>query len=103
MAMVIAAYRPKPGQQAALEVLARRHVPDLRAWGFATDRPALAMRATDGTIVEVFEWKEGAVERAHTDPRVLAMWEQYGKVCAYITLRDMAESAEMFPAFTALE
>ena len=51
--MVIVGYRPKPGCDAALLDLVRTHVAELRALGLATDRPTLAMKAQDGTIVEV--------------------------------------------------
>ena len=97
--IVIAAYRPKPGRQADLEALVRTHVPDLRAWGLATDRPATTMQAADGTILEVFEWHEGAVARAHEDKRVLAMWAEFGAASDMIGLRDVAETAELFATF----
>ena len=48
--MVIVAYRPRPGKAELLLDLTREHVPILRAQGLATDRPAYAMRAADGTI-----------------------------------------------------
>ena len=101
--MVIAAYRPKPGHEDALLSLVRDHVPDLRRWGLATDRPALAMRAGDGTIVEVFEWHAGAIASAHTHPDVLAMWERYAQVCDYVPLRDLAEAAQMFAQFEPVD
>jgi hypothetical protein len=99
---VIVAYRPKPGQATAPEAIVRGHVPRLQAWGLATDRPHLIMRAEDGTLVEVFEWKPGAVAAAHKDPRVLAMWEEFGAACDIVTLRDLAETAEMFASFVPL-
>ena len=80
--MVIAAYKPHPGQEEALEELVRDHLPILRRLGLATDRPALAMRAGDGTIVEVFEWmSEEAVAAAHQNPDVRALWERFGALC----------------------
>jgi hypothetical protein len=97
--MVIVAYRPKPGQAEALARLVADHVPQLRAWGLATDRPCLTMAAADGTLVEVFEWREGAVEAAHKDSRVLAMWEAFAAACTIVTLRELAETAEMFATF----
>jgi hypothetical protein len=54
-AIVIVAYRPKPGKEADLLQLTREHVPLLRAEGLVTDHPVTACRSTDGTIVEVFE------------------------------------------------
>jgi hypothetical protein len=101
--IVVVAYRPKPGQEAALHALVRSHVPDLRAWGLATERPATTMRAADGTIIEVFEWGEGAVARAHQDPRVQAMWGRFGAACDIVVLRDLAETAGLFATFAPLD
>src|SRR5258708_29808547 len=64
--MIIVAYRPRPGKEQMLLELTREHVPVLRTQGLATDRPAYGMRAQDGTIVEVFEWKsKEAIGSAH--------------------------------------
>jgi len=90
--LVIVAYRPKAGQEDALLQAVRDHVPTLRRIGFATDRPAQAMRAKDGTIVETFEWAEGAVAEAHGHPDVLAMWGRFGEVCDIVPLRELAET-----------
>ena len=68
--LVIVAYKPKPGKEADLLQLTREHVPLLLAEGLVTDRPVSAGQATDGTIVEVFEWAAGGVERAHNNPVV---------------------------------
>ncbi len=100
---VIVAYRPKPGQAAALEAIVTSHVPRLRAWGLATDRPQLIMRAEDGTLVEAFEWKPEAVEAANKDTRILAMWEEFAIACDIVTLRDLAETADMFATFVAVD
>lgn len=101
--MVIVAYRPKPGQDEALLALTRAHVPDLRRLGLATDRKALAMRAADGTIVEVFEWAEGAIARAHEHPEVQAMWGRYAEACDYVSLKNLPEAAMMFAQFVPVE
>lgn len=77
--VVIVAFRPKEGQEGRLLELARGHAPRLRELGLATDREATIMRAADGTLVEVFEWREGAIERAHEHPEVLAMWAEFDR------------------------
>lgn len=100
--MVIVAYRPKPGCEAGLEALVREHVPCLRNLGLVTDRPAQAMRAKDGTIVEVFEWQAGAIEAAHSSPRVLELWERFGSVCDYVPLRELPEAEGMFAEFESI-
>jgi quinol monooxygenase YgiN len=98
---VIAAYRPRAGEEARLLDLVREHVPILRAEGLATDRPAYAMQAADGTIVEVFEWESAeAIERAHTNPTVLALWARFGAACEIVPLASLAECHAMFAGFT---
>lgn len=101
--VVIAAYKPKPGKDAELLQLTREHVALLRAEGLATDRPVTACRAKDGTVVEVFEWAEGAVARAHTNPAVQKLWERYAAVCDYVPLASLAESSAIFASFAPLE
>jgi hypothetical protein len=100
--MVIVAYRPKPGYEAELDVLVREHVPCLKALGLVTDRPAQAMRAKDGTVVEVFEWQDGAIEAAHSSPRVVELWERFGNACDYVPLRELPEAEAMFADFETI-
>jgi hypothetical protein len=99
---VIVAYKPKPGKEADLLQLTREHVPLLRAEGLATDRPFIACRAKDGTIVEVFEWEAGAVARAHANPVVMKLWERYAVACDIVPLASLPESSTMFASFTPL-
>lgn len=98
--MVIVAYRPKPGREADLLALLHDHVPDLRRLGLVTSRPSLAMQAADGTLVEVFEWCDGALATAHQHPDVLAMWGRYAEVCDYVPLRELPEAAQLFAQFS---
>jgi hypothetical protein len=98
--MVIVAYRPRPGQEDRLLELTREHVPILRGEGLATERPAYAMRAADGTIVEVFEWTSlEAVTTAHENPKVQALWGRYAQACEYVKLTDLAEAHSLFAGF----
>lgn len=101
--MVIVAYRPKPGREDDLLALTRDHVPALRRLGLATGRAPLAMRSRDGVVVEVFEWCAGAIETAHANPGVLAMWERYAAVCDYVPLRELPEAQDMFAQFEPIE
>ena len=100
--IVIVAYRPHAGREAALAALVADHVPHLRRLGLATDRPEMAMRAADGTIVEVFEWREGGVEAAHAMPEIQEMWADFAAVCRYTPLRDVPEAAAIFATFQPL-
>lgn len=101
--MVIVAYRPRPGKEALLLELTRQHLPLLRAQGLATDRPSYVMRAADGTVVEVFEWKsQAAIDSAHTNPAVSKMWERYAEACDYIPLKSLKEAGDLFASFEPL-
>ena len=100
--LVIVAYKPKPGKEAALLELTREHVALLRSEGLATKRPVVAAQAADGTIVEVFEWTVGGVEKAHSNPVVLELWKRYGDACEIVPLNALAESSTMFASFTPL-
>ena len=101
--VVVVAYKPKPGKEADLMQLTREHVPLLRAEGLATDRPFTACQAKDGTVVEAFEWAAGGIERAHTNPVVMKLWERYGAACDYVPLASLAEASNMFASFTPLD
>ena len=102
--IVIVAFRPKPGMESDLLQLTRDHMPVLLGQGLVTDRDSIAMRAADGTIVEVFEWKsEEAVQAAHSIPVVLEMWQKYGEACDIVRLVDVAELQQMFPHFEPIE
>ena len=79
---VIVAYRPKPGKENELLELVRDRVPTLRKERLVTDRKPVIMRARDGTIIEVSEWKSReAIDAAHRNPNVLAMWEKFFALC----------------------
>lgn len=101
--MVIVAYRPRPGREDDLLALTRNHVPELRRLGLATGRPTLAMRSRQGIIVEVFEWQDGAIAAAHTNPDVLAMWERYAAVCDHVPLHELPEARDMFAQFEPVD
>jgi quinol monooxygenase YgiN len=102
--IVIVAYRPKPGKEKETLELVRNRVPTLRKEGLVTGRLPTIMRARDGTIIEVSEWKsQDAIAAAHKNPNVLAMWNQFFEVCDCVPLRTLAEAEEMFPNFEPID
>jgi quinol monooxygenase YgiN len=101
--VVIVAYRPKPGREKELLEIVRSRVPTLRREGLVTDRVPVMMRAKDGTIIEVSEWKwSEAIEAAHKNPRVLAMWDKFFAVCDCVPLKTVPEAEMMFAGFEAI-
>jgi quinol monooxygenase YgiN len=98
--IVIVAYRPKPGNEKELLDLVRNRVPILRKEGLVTDRKPTVMPARDSTIIEVSEWKsQDAIDAAHKNPNVLAMWNKFFKLCDCVSLKNLREAEEMFAGF----
>lgn len=102
--LVIVAYRPKPGREKELLEIVRNRVPALHKEGLVTDRVPVIMRAKDGTIIEVSEWKSHeAIEEAHKNPRVLAMWDKFFALCDCVPLKEVPEAETMFAGFEPIE
>ena len=100
----IVTYRPKPGKEKELLQLVRARVPTLLKEGLVTARAPIILPAKDGTIVEVSEWKSPeAIEAAHRNPNVLAMWNKFFAVCDCLPLNTLAEAGEMFACFEPLD
>lgn len=101
--IVIVGYRPKPGQQVALQSLVMRHARVLRDQALVTDRPACVMRAADGTMVEVLEWLSPlSIDRAHRNAAVQALWSEFKAVSDVVPLGQLAETGRPFAEFEAL-
>ncbi|MBA3887677.1 MAG: antibiotic biosynthesis monooxygenase [Acidobacteria bacterium] len=101
---VIVAYTPKPGKEQQLLAAVRKHLHILRQEQLATDRTAHVMRAGDGTIVEVFEWRStDAIQQAHRNPAVNALWEEFSAACEYTPLAKLTEAQQMFAEFETVE
>ena len=101
--IVIVAYKPKEGKAEALKELMKMHMPILRKQGLVTNRESIVAEASDGTIIEVFEWlSDEAVQRAHADPLVRQKWAEYFAVCDCIPYGNLGEAKQTFPGFTPL-
>jgi len=101
---VIACYRPRTGQAAGLDQLLDEHLPTLRRLGLATGREVVTLRASDGSILEIFEWVSGeAAEQAHSHPEVRELWGRFAAACELVALDSLEESHRPFPHFTRRE
>ena len=101
--IVIVAYKPIAGKEKELDEVMKKHVSILRTLGLATQREPVLMRASDGTVLEVFEWKSReAIQIAHSNPEVLKMWQAFGEVCTFMPISQLKESQDMFAEFDPL-
>lgn len=88
-------YVAKPGKEAELLALVRRHEPALRKVGLVTKEPfrlwkAYNIRTGEHSIVEHFVWKDGkAPDVAHQTPEVMAVWEPMGPVLADLRICEV--------------
>jgi quinol monooxygenase YgiN len=98
--VVIVAFRPKEGADGRLLALIRDHVPILRGEGLATDREPVVLKAADGTLVEIFEWVSAqAIEAAHSNPVVQALWLRFAEIADYVPLAQLGEAQGPFATF----
>lgn len=99
--IVTAVYRVKPGQDAAMRDLLKRHSVALRGSGLITARPRVVLKAQGGFYVEIFEWKDGAASAhaAHAHPDVGGVWQAMELVCDFACLAELRESTQPFPHF----
>ncbi|SRR5258706_15723894 len=98
--IVIVGYKPKAGKVETLRKLMREHLSILKNQNLVTDRASIIMEATDGTIIEVFEWKsQSAIDQAHTNAEVVKMWGKYAEACDYIPVGKVEETASLFSSF----
>ena len=101
---VVVAYRPNAGRTEEFLTCLRDHLPVLRAEGLATDLPPVVLRAASGAFVEVFEWRsDAAVERAHDNPAVQALWARFAACCEYVPLASLPEAQQLFSPFERVE
>lgn len=102
--IVIATYKPHDGNDEALRDLIRQHLPALRKYELATDRPSMLMRARDGTYLEIFEWVSAdSSERAHQHPAIAKIWEGMGALGDMPTLSQLEETTRPFPHFESVD
>ena len=88
-------YVPKPGKEAELLALVKKHEPALRASGLVSEEPFRLWKAFDirkkrTSYVEQFQWKDGtSSSRAHETPEVMSVWEPMGPVLEELTICEV--------------
>ena len=83
---VICQYRVAPGNEEKFEALLARHWPTLFALGLVSEVPSQQFKGVEQDngqpiYFELFDWLEGASDRAHEHPEVMAIWEPMDQLC----------------------
>jgi hypothetical protein len=101
--LAFAAYRPHTGRANELISLFREELATLRRRGHVTERQAPLIRTEDGDLMVVLEWsKAQAVDDAHADPEVLAVWERKTQLAEYIAPDALLGSDVPFARWTVI-
>ena len=88
-------YVPKPGKEAELLELVKKHEPALRQVGLVTSEPFRLWKAYDirkkrVQFIEYFVWKDGnSSDVAHQTPEIMAVWEPMGPVLEELTICEV--------------
>lgn len=100
--LALAAYRPRDDVDELVELL-REDVATLRSRGHVTDRPAPLVRTADRELLVVIEWSsEHAVDDAHADPEVVAVWQRKAELADYIPPASLAGAEAPFGRWTLI-
>ncbi|MBY6037662.1 hypothetical protein KUV80_13410 [Fictibacillus nanhaiensis] len=99
--ITMALYRPHEGKEAQLNEILTNHVTTLEAEDLITSREPIRAQASDGTVLEIFEWKsEQAKDAAHESPAVMKIWNEIMEVAEIKSLSSLSEANHPFPNFT---
>ena len=98
--IVIVGYRPHPGKEPEFLTLCESHWDTLNAENLVSQRRPIIVQAANGLVIEIFGWKsKEAMASAHSNPNVLAMWNNYSEVCDYAPVGDLEEFKQLFAEF----
>jgi len=102
--IVITCFKPKEGKSEELLEVIKDHMPVLRRENLVTDKVCHVMKSNNGCIIEVFEWEsQEAINEAHKNKNVLALWDRFEKVCEYVSLSELEETKGIFPGFEPID
>src|SRR5436190_14912757 len=98
--LAFAAYRPRPERTDELLRLLDEELATLRRRGHVTERPAPVVRTADGDLLVVLEWSTpDAVDEAHADPEVLAVWDRKAQMADYLAPRALGGAGVPFASW----
>jgi quinol monooxygenase YgiN len=98
--ITMALYQPHVGKEEQLNDVLKKHIKTLEAENLITSREPIRAVASDGTVIEIFEWKsEQAKDAAHESPVVMKVWNEIMEIAEIKSLSSLEESKHPFPNF----
>ena len=102
--LAFAMYKPNEGKEGDLKEILKEHLPLLREFELISDKETYTIKATDGTIIEIFEWlSEETKAIAHQHPATRQLWGRMMAICTFPAMRDLDEGKRSFPDFQIVE
>lgn len=96
----LSAYRPRVDDRHRLEEHLRQEIAALRSRGHITERPVPICRTEAGEYLVVLEWSTTtAVDDAHADAAILAIWERKAELFEYVGVSELARASVPFAAY----
>ncbi len=94
----------KEENQSKLREILKKHVQTLRKYELITNAPVMLLESEDGTLMELFEWKdENASRVAHEHPAIRKIWGEMEGILEFPVLSNLPEANRRFPNFVVLE
>jgi hypothetical protein len=100
----IVVYKPYKGREQELVPAIVASYRDLHQRGYVTAQPAKLMKAANGSIVMIFDWKdENMKNNAQADPVIQQHWMALSKLCEFDKPMNLIECQQPFSEFEAIE
>jgi hypothetical protein len=98
-----AAYRPREASTLDLFEFFERELRLLRQRGHVTQRPAPVLETSAGELIVILEWSSAhAVDDAHADPEVVALWSEKADLAEYVAPADLAGADVPFASWNVI-
>lgn len=98
--ITMALYQPHEGKEELLNEVLKSHIITLEEEGLITSREPIRAIASDGTVIEIFEWKsEQTKDAAHESKAVMKVWNKIMEIAEIKSLSSLDEAKHPFPNF----
>ncbi|OOE12731.1 hypothetical protein [Fictibacillus arsenicus] len=98
--ITMALYQPHEGKEEQLNEVLKNHIKTLEAEKLITQREPIRAIASDGTVIEIFEWRsEHAKDAAHESRNVMKVWNEIMEIAEIKSLSSLVEANHPFPNF----
>jgi hypothetical protein len=85
---VMVTVKAKPGQEAQLEAIMKKHWSTIKKLDLVTSAPHTLYRTAGGTFVDIFTWKSADIPD-NAPPAVLAIWKEMNEASTKLDIVEV--------------